>query len=148
MSFDKASPRPWHLVPHPEWGGSDTRVAKGPNEPWSNFGQICYANPHNAELIVKAVNSHDHLAAENTKLKHEFDELKQWYIEKCREEETCSRRSDDECEDCFGGDFKGHMKDRGIMGCPKCGYRLHARTESGRDYIRCSNCDFIQREKT
>lgn len=51
---ETARPGPWYVIPHPEWGGADSRIDDRPDAPWANFAQICYASPRNAPLIAAA----------------------------------------------------------------------------------------------
>ena len=51
---EAATPGPWYAVPHPEWIGSGHRIAKSPDEPWANFGQLAYVGPENSPFIAHA----------------------------------------------------------------------------------------------
>ena len=48
------TPGPWHVIPHPEWTGGMSRIAREADEPWGNFGEIAYAAPNDAHLIAAA----------------------------------------------------------------------------------------------
>ena len=47
-------PGPWYATRHPYWPNAMVRVSTRPGDSWSNFGQICYATPAEAELIARA----------------------------------------------------------------------------------------------
>lgn len=63
-SDPKPTPGPWHMVWHPVWPrGANVRIARSPDEPWGNFGEIAYVAPSDAYLIRAAPDMYNALEA-------------------------------------------------------------------------------------
>lgn len=72
---DAATPGPWYAIPNPDWGGAGWRIARDPNEPWANFGQLAYVAPQNGPFIAKAREDIPALVAEVRRLRGQVEAL-------------------------------------------------------------------------
>jgi hypothetical protein len=51
---DEVPDSQWFDIPHPEWSGSNHRVSRSRDEPWSNFGQIAYMSAESAAFVCRS----------------------------------------------------------------------------------------------
>jgi hypothetical protein len=51
---DEVSDSQWFDIPHPKWSGSNHRVSRSRDEPWSNFGQIAYMSKESAAFVCRS----------------------------------------------------------------------------------------------
>ncbi len=54
MGVGDHSHGPWHIIPHPEYSGSNCNIHTAKNASWASFGGIGYVSANNAKLISKA----------------------------------------------------------------------------------------------
>ncbi len=52
----RGTPGPWRAIPCPEWKNGKSDIRNDDRE-WACFGEIAHAGPHDAELIVAAINA-------------------------------------------------------------------------------------------
>jgi hypothetical protein len=76
----KWTPGPWFAIANLNYRGAKWRICNNPNEPWENYGEICYAREGNAHLIAAAPELYEALAALLSRVGNDAD-AHAWFLE-------------------------------------------------------------------